>query len=75
MKQIHINYIIIIIVTLILCALFLFSIRYEVNKTNVYSIECLVRTNLLTGKSCLIGGKYECDDFYDTLEFCHNVKD
>ena len=44
--------------------LFIFSIRYEfIAVSNGPSGECYVRSNLLTGESCMVGGGYDCKKF------------
>ena len=76
MKQEYINYIIIVLTTLILCGLFFYSMRVEINEVQVRSNgTCLIQTNLMTGTSCMIGGSSGCylSKFGD-IEYCSNVK-
>jgi len=76
MKQEYINYIIIVLTTLILCGLFFYSMRVEINKVQVRNDgTCLIQTNLMTGTSCMIGGSSGCylSKFGD-IEYCSNVK-
>ena len=76
MKQEYINYIIIVLTTLILCSLFFYSMRYEINKASVSEgRSCLIQTNLMTGTSCMIGGSRRCHLYnFGNIEYCSNVK-
>ena len=76
MKQEYINYIIIVLTALILCGLFFYSMRVEINEVQVRSNgTCLIQTNLMTGTSCMIGGSSGCFlSMFGDIEYCSNVK-
>ena len=76
MKQEYINYIIIVLTTLILCGLFFYSMRNEINKVSITEgRSCLIQTNLMTGTSCMIGGSSNCHLYkFGDIEYCSNVK-
>ena len=62
----YFGYIITALIVSLFFILFIFSIRYEFIAVSIGPIgECYIRSNLLTGESCMVGGGYYCDDFAD----------
>ena len=74
------TYILILLVTIIISITFILFFRHEVNVFNVGpGHECMIRTNLFTGKSCYIAGSSACtgsmgdlnhDHDYDDIPYC-----
>ena len=59
----YFGYIITALIISLFFILFIFSIRYEfATVNNGPTGECYVRSNLLTGESCMVGGYY-CNNF------------
>lgn len=71
------KYLNIFLIILVLGSLASLNFRYQFNEVDVYEgeHECLIRTDSLTGKSCLIGGSQICkfDSAFGKLEKCYEV--
>lgn len=71
------KYLIIFFIILVLGILASLNFRYQINEVEVYEgkHECLIRTDSLTGKSCLIGGSQLCNlsSHFGKLEKCYEV--
>ena len=70
------KYFITFFIILVVGILISLNFRYQLNEIGVYEggHKCLIRTDLLTGKSCLIGGSVVCTgslaSVIDNLDRC-----
>ena len=60
----YFGYIITALIVSLFFILFIFSIRYEFIAVSIGPIgECYIRSNLLTGESCMVGGALGCEGY------------
>ena len=59
----YFSHIIVCFITVVICLILAFSFRHNVTTIDLgdeYG-QCAIITNMITGKSCLIGGAYFCN--------------
>ena len=61
----------IIIFIFLLASIALYMSRNEYHHVITYERHtCLIKSNNFTGKSCLVGGIFYCEDEFETIGFC-----
>ena len=60
----------IIIFIFLLASIALYMSRNEYHHVTHDGHQCLIKSNNFTGKSCLVGGIFYCEDEFETIGFC-----